>query len=71
MIDYSFSIFVSVVFKNWKGERIEIPCSSEKEAQQEQEKLRQVGIYSWIEFSNYIPSAIVGQMRDQMGDLII
>lgn len=65
----SFSIYITVVFKNWKGERVEIPCSSEKEAKQEQDKLRQVGLYSWIEFSYYIPSGIVGQICDQIGDL--
>lgn len=64
----SFSTYITVIFKNWKGERVEIPCSSEKEAKQEQDKLRQVGLYSWIEFSAYMPSGIVGQIRDQMGD---
>lgn len=65
----SFSVYITVVFKNWKGERVEIPCSSEKEAKQEQDKLRQVGLYSWIEFSSYIPSGIVGQICEQMGGL--
>ena len=64
----SFSIYITVIFKNWKGERVEIPCSSEKEAKQEQDKLRQAGLYSWVEFSSYMPSGIVGQIRDQMGD---
>lgn len=65
----SFSTYIIVIFKNWKGERVEIPCSSEKEAKQEQDKLRQVGLYSWVEFSAYTPSGIVGKIRDQMGDL--
>lgn len=65
----SFSTYIIVVFKNWKGERVEVPCSSEMEAKQEQDKLRKVGLYSWIEFSSYIPSGIVGQICEQIGDL--
>lgn len=61
-------VYITVVFKNWKGERIEIPCESEYEAKQEQEKLKQVGLYSWIEFSSYIPLSIVSQISEQMGE---
>lgn len=65
----SFSTYITVVFKNWKGERVEVPCSSENEAKQEQDKLRQVGVYSWIEDSYYIPFAIASQISEQIGDL--
>lgn len=65
----SFSTYITVVFKNWKGERVEVSCSSEKEAKQEQDKLRQVGVYSWIEISYYSPFAIASQISEQIGDL--
>lgn len=58
---------IVVVFKNWKGERVEVPCDTEREAKIEQEKLKNVGYYSWIEHIEYMPLSTVARIRDEMG----
>lgn len=62
--------YITVVFKNWKGERVEIPCENEKEAEIERDKLKRVGVYSCIEWSAYMPFATVSKISEQTGDLI-
>ena len=58
---------IVVIFKNWKGERVEVPCDTEAEAKIEQEKLKQVGLYSWIEYTGYMPLSTVARIRDEIG----
>ena len=64
-----YTEYITVVFKNWKGERVEVPCDNERQAQIEQDKLKRVGLYSWIEWSAYMPFDTVSNISEQIGDL--
>lgn len=65
-----YTEYITVVFVNWKGERVEVPCENARQAEIEQDKLKRVGIYSWIEWSAYMPFATVSKISEQIGDLI-
>lgn len=64
-----YTEYITVIFKNWKGERVEIPCENVKQAEIERDKLKRVGIYSWIEWSAYMPYDTVSNVCEQIGDL--
>ena len=65
-----YTEYITVVFNNWKGERVEVPCENMIEAEKEKDKLKRVGIYSWIEFSAYMPYNTVSAISEQIGDLL-
>ena len=58
---------IVVVFKNWKGERVEVPVDSGAEAKIVQEKLKAVDYYSWVEHIEYMPLSTVAKIRDEIG----
>ena len=59
---------IIVFFRNWRGERVEIPCSTMAEAREEQARLVEVGIVSEIEEEPYfMPQSIVAAICGEMG----
>ena len=65
----NYTEWVTVVFVNVKGNREEVVCDSIASAKIEQEKLKAVGFYSWIEIMSYIPNSIQSRICEQIGDL--
>ena len=59
---------IIVFYRNWRGERVEIPCSTMAEAREEKAKLAEYGIHALIEDEPYFtPQSIVAAICEEMG----